>query len=273
MGNMSGLIFIGACCGLFLAGCRQLEPAPKELDRLFPWFFSQVDQAEPEQLAEGFRNLYAAADPGSLDGPIDGTLTRLHVDDLGTALVDAPKLDRAAGVYMLRPLRCGMQQLQRVLTHGAQDELYPDAYDTYSRTFTSDASAFSQGETDLITWNVEYSATILGKSYTSTVLGALRRVPVLDAQQSPHGETVVARAYIPEPASFEKDGTSLNQDYQIEMYVPMGEVEILHAYGIWREADFGAGIDSEDEGTQRLLLNNLAKWDEETEALCAQGRP
>lgn len=258
---------------LTAAGCRQLEPAPKALDRLFPWFFGQIDQAEPEQLAEGFRNLYAAADADGLDEAVDGTLSLLQRDDLGDAVVEAPALSRAAGVYMLRPLDCSMEQLEKILTHQAQDELYPDAYDTYERQFTSDKQAYSNKVEDLLTWEVDYTATILGKSYRSTVLGALRRVPVIDAEQSPHGETIVARAHIPEPAAFEKDGTSLDQDYQIEMYMKMGGGRILHAYGIWRQADFGAGIDSDSEGAQRLLLNNLAKWDEETEALCADGRP
>ncbi len=258
---------------LATSGCRKLEPAPKELDRLFPWFFSEIDQAEPEQLAEGFRNLHAAADGDTLDDTQDGTLSRLDNDALGTAEVESPDLDRAAGVYMLRPLKCSMGQLEKVLYHDDQKELYPDAYETYRRTFVTDKADYVQGAEDLLRWEVEYTATILGKSYSSEVHGTLRRVPVLDAEQSPFGQTLVARAYIPSPAVFEKDGTSLAQDYQIEMYHKIGDGEILHAYAIWRQADFGAGIDSESEGAQRLLLNNLAKWDEETEALCAEGRP
>ena len=38
-------------------------------------------------------------------------------------------------------------------------------------------------------------------------------------------------------------------------------------------ADFGGGITSDNEGSQRLLLNELADWDTTTEELCAAGRP
>lgn len=266
-------LLLAPTLALVLPGCRKLEPAPKELDRLFPWFFSEIDQAEPEQLAEGFRNLHAAADGDTLEDTQDGTLSRLDEDALGTAEVEDPELGRAAGVYMLRPLKCSMAQLEKVLYHDDQKELYPDAYETYGRSFVTDKPAYVRGDEDLLRWEVDYTATILGKSYSSEVHGTLRRVPVIDGDQSPFGQNLVARAYIPAPAVFEKDGTSLDQDYQIEMYHKIGDGLVLHAYAIWRQADFGAGIDSESEGAQRLLLNNLAKWDEETEALCAEGRP
>ena len=48
---------------------------------------------------------------------------------------------------------------------------------------------------------------------------------------------------------------------------------MLHAQAMWREADFGAGYTSDDTGVQRLVLNQLAKWDRQTEELCLDGRP
>ncbi len=261
-----------ALCALAF-GCKKVEPAPKALDRLFPWFFENIDQADDEQLAEGFRNLHKAGEVDALDELVDGSLSDLDPEALGSAEVEAPEPSKAAGVYMLRRLRCSLPQLERVLAHQAQDELYPDAYDTYDRSFTTDRAAYMGGDEDLLRWDVDYTATILGKSYESKVIGALRRIPKIDAEQSPFGDTLVARAHIPEPAVFEKDSTSLRQDYQIEMYYPVGKGEVLHAYAIWREADFGAGINSDSEGSQRLLLNNLDSWDKETEALCEAGRP
>ena len=272
MHRPSPLCFAVFALGL-LGGCRKVEPAPKALDRLFPWFFQMIDEAEDEQLAEGFRNLHKAGKISELEDLVDGSLSDIEAAELGSAEVDAPAPNKAAGVYMLRRLKCSLPQLERALIHQAQDELYTDAYDTYDRTFTTDRSAYVEGAEDLLRWDVRYTATILGKSYESEVIGALRRVPRIDEEQSPFGDTLVARAHIPRPANFEKDGTTLEQDYQIEMYYPMGGGEVLHAYGIWREADFGAGINSDSEGSQRLLLNNLDSWDKETEKNCAEGRP
>jgi hypothetical protein len=262
---------------VFLLGtiaCKGVEPAPKELDRLFPWFFANIDQAEDEQLAEGFRNLHKAADGASLEDTVDGSISDITGAELGSAEVDKPAPALAAGVYMLNRLHCSIGQLERVLSYKDQRELYPDAYETYKRTFRSSQNAWLSEEEHELSWDVDYTATILGKSYQSDVIGHLRRVPEVDADASPFGPTLIARAHIPHPATFEGDGnTSLDQDYQIEMYYRLDGGDLMHAYGIWREADFGGGINSDNESSQRLLLNNLKSWDDETEALCEEGLP
>ena len=64
----------------------------------------------------------------------------------------------------------------------------------------------------------------------------------------------------------------MDQDYQLEAYWTSGG-RVVHAYGMWRKASFGTGFDMESESSQRILLNNLLDWDEDTAALCAEGRP
>jgi len=254
-------------------GCRKIEPAPAALDRLFPWFFTKIDEGSDEELAEGIRNLHKAGKVAQLEDTVDGTISKLTKDEL--AVVDLQNRDpsKASGVYMLNKVTCGLPQLERILYHKQQDDLYEDTYDRYDRTFTTDKQAYIDRDTAELSWEVEYDATILGKECTSTVLAKLRRVPVLDDEQSPFGPALIARAHIPRPAQFSGGNTSLSQDYQIEMYYKAGNGEILHAYGIWREADFGGGVTSDNEGSQVILLNELAKWDEVTETLCEEGRP
>ena len=116
---------------------------------------------------------------------------------------------------------------------------------------------------------VSYSATILGTSYTADLLSGVRRIPEL----SPFGPALVTAAWLTGPADFDSDSKSMDQDYQVEIYYERSPGEILHAYGVWREADFGSGFTSNDEGVQRLLLNSLADWDDTTVELCAEGRP
>ena len=64
----------------------------------------------------------------------------------------------------------------------------------------------------------------------------------------------------------------MNQDYQLELYWTLGRARV-HAYGMWRQADFGSGFDMEGESASGTLLNNLLDWDDDTAALCAEGRP
>jgi hypothetical protein len=253
-------------------GCKKLENAPAALDRLFPWFFKAIDEGTDEQLAEGFRNLHKAGDVKNLDDTVDGLISDLSKEDLAVVGLEGKNPSKAPGVYMLNPFQCGLGQLEKVLAHKNQDNLYPDAYDRYDRSYTSDRDAYFDRDEELLTWTVDYTATILSATYDSDLRGALRYVPELDDEATPFGPMLIARTYIPRPARFESNNKSLDQDYQIEMFY-RHKGRIVHAYGLWREADFGSGINSESEIAQKSLLNELAKWDEETEANCAAGRP
>jgi hypothetical protein len=255
-----------------VGGCKKVEPAPKELDRLFPWFFTGIEDRSDEELAEGLRNLHEQARKLGLGETHDGSISRLEAADLeGMGIERDPA--KAAGVYLLNPLACGLGQLDRILSYKDQDELYEGVYDRYDREFTSERERYLNREVPELTWTVNYEATILGKSYESDIDGMLRAVPALDSEQSPYGEFLIARAYIPRPARFDSGNVRLDQDYQIEIYYNAPGAGLLHAYGLWREADFGGGITSENEGSQRLLLNELAAWDEDTAALCEAGQP
>lgn len=258
---------------LFATGCRNLDPAPKALDRLFPWFFTSIEEGTDEDLALGFRNLHKAGDIAQLDDTVDGLISDLSKDDLRSIGLGGKSPSKAPGVFMLNTVKCSLGQLEKVLAHKAQNDLYPDAYDTYDRSFTSNKEAYFDRDETTLTWDVDYTATIVGKSYRSDIKGMLRYIPDIDEEDTPFGPMLVARAYIPRPAEFESGKTTLNQDYQIEMYYKKGRGQVVHAYGLWREADFGGGLNSESEAAQRILLNELAAWDEETEDLCAAGRP
>ena len=65
---------------------------------------------------------------------------------------------------------------------------------------------------------------------------------------------------------------TFEQDYQIELFWERAPGELVHAYGIWREMNVG-GLSAEDEGFVNVTLNNMVDWDEQTVALCAEGRP
>jgi len=269
--TVAGLV-LGAhlICG---GGCKKVEPAPEALDRLFPYFFTQIDEGTDEDLAYGIRELHRVMQVEDVEDVMDGSISTLNRTDLEVVGMGSKNPGDAAGVYLVKRFDCSLAQLEAILSHKNQDELYEGVYDRYSRTYTSSKDAYLSREAMDLTWDLEYDATIVGKSYTSQVKGKLRRVRDLGAEESPFGSFLVSRAYIPRPAQFESGSTRLDQDYQIEMYYSASGGEILHAYGVWREADFGGGIDSDSEGSQRLLLNSMADWDDDTERLCAEGRP
>jgi hypothetical protein len=257
--------------GLALSACKKVEPAPKALDDLTHYFWQQFPDGEDAQLAEGVRNLHKAVDGGSLDELLDGTLTDLSRDEAELVGVNRdPK--SAQGLFLVNTFDCELSQLEEIVSYVHQDELYPDTYSSYEREFSSDRGDFLSGDSDTLTWSVHYEVDDL-VDYSSDIKGGLRRVPTLDDEQSPYGDVLLARTYLPSPAKFDDPDKSLDQDYQMEVYYERSGGEILHLYAIWRQADFGGTFTTDNEGFQRLMLNNLADWDDVTEERCAEGRP
>lgn len=242
-----------------LLACRKIEPAPADLDGLLHWFWAEYEPAEDEALLEGITNAQAIVDVQALAEEFeDGTLTDLSVEE--AALVGVTDRDPAlaVGLYLLNVFDCSMDQLEPVLWEPDQASLYEGVYESYERTFTSSQEDFASGAVDTLSWEVVYEAKLLGSAYVAETVGGLRRLP---------DGALLQRTYLPEPAVYDSDGKSFDQDYQIEIYIEQPEGVMLHLYGLWRQADYGIG-DLENEDLQRILLNNLAKWDDSTEAAC-----
>jgi hypothetical protein len=252
-------------------GCKKVEPAPAELDALFHYVWDGYDAGEDEVLHEAIRNLDAAVDGASVDGPADGSLTPLSDEQGALVGVTDRSPTAAAGVYLVNLIRCDLGALEQILTEPAQDQLYEGTYESYSRDYHGDIDGFLQGADHTLSWDVTYTASVLGAGYTASLDSSLRRVVAMDDETSPWGDVMLARAYLPEPAEFDSDNKTLDQDYQLEAYWQRAPGEIVHAYAVWRQADWGAGFTSDDDGIQRLMLNALADWDETTDELCASG--
>jgi hypothetical protein len=178
----------------------------------------------------------------------------------------------ATPAFLVNRYRCDLDQLARILVHLDQDALY-NAYDAYTRRYTTDFGAWERGERDDVAWEVDLTASGFGLgSYDERLLGGVRRLPIPDdvVGDFPMRELLVARTWIPYPARGSQ--IDFRQDYQLEIYVPWGEGEILHLYGLWRELTTGFGSFA-DGVVQTVTLSNLVSWDETTERLCAEGRP
>ena len=257
---------------VLLGACKKVEPAPEGLDELFHYGWQNFDSPEDEELAAAVVNLHPAIEGGSLEDTLDGSLSTLSADDIGLVGRDGVDPALAAGMYIARPVACDLDTLARILVAPNQHELYTGVYDAYERAYDGSGEDFASGATDALTWELEYTSSLLGATYTASAVGSLRRVPVIDDELSPHGESIWFRAYAPVPAEFEGDNNkNVNQDYQLEAFWEPEPGRILHVYAMWREANYGSGYDTSSEGVQRIIVNNMAKWDDTTEELCADG--
>ncbi|MBW2257952.1 MAG: hypothetical protein JRI25_25585 [Deltaproteobacteria bacterium] len=266
-------VLLLAIASLPLAACRGVDPAPEDLDALMHYLWERFEEGEDLEIHEGVVNLHDAVDGATLEDAWDGALTPLTPEQAALVGVDDRDPADAPGFVLVHPILCDLDHLDDILAHPDQDELYTGVYDAYQRTWTSDWDAYADGEVDILTWDLEYEASVLGSSYTGTAKGMLRRVRGIDEEVSPFGTVLLARAHMPVPVAFERGNKSMDQDYQLEIYYDRADEEIVHTYGMWREADFGSGFTSESEVVQRLLLNGLEDWDHTTDDLCEDGVP
>lgn len=253
-----------------LLACRHPDPAPEDVDGLARWFWAHYDD-EDDAIAEAVANAHAALGADALEDATDGLISDLAAEDLATVgLSETHDPTLAAGMYLSNVFACELGQLEEIVYHLAQDELYEGVYDAYSRSYTSDFDAYVAREAPTLGWEVEISTSVglPNSAYTEWLDGGVRYVP-----DSDYGPVLLARTWMPGPAEFEDPDKSFEQDYQIEVYWERAPGEIVHLYAIWRQIDLGGGLDQDSDLVVGTTLNNLAKWDEATAELCAEGRP
>jgi hypothetical protein len=254
-----------------LVACKKVEEAPEELDALASYLWTAYDSDEAT-LADAADNLHQALRGDQLDATEDGLLSPLtRADAQAVGLDRDPKA--AVGLYIAGVMGCTLPELEEILSHPDQDELYPGSYVSYDRKLRSDRDDFLKGRTQEVRWDVTYEASILGAEFEASLTGGLRRV--VPAEGVPAvGPVLFGRFHAPAPARFpEGSARSIDQDYQLEAWYERAPGEVVHFYAMWREADFGGGFTTEDEGIQRIILNNMDAWDKDTVKLCEGGLP
>jgi len=256
---------------LLLAGCLDntpIQPAPEDRDGLFHWTWVNYESASDTDLADATLKLDAAVDGGSLDpaAPLKGGLKDLTRDELTqVAMENGADPAKGRGLYIVNTFDCTLDKLEQIVSALDQKSQYPDAYDTYSRSYTSDHDAYFARTTNELGWDTSIGSAILQAKYTEHLLGGMRRV-----ETSPLGPILFARTWMTAPAVFQGDGTHFDQDYQIEVFYERSPGHILHAYGMWREIRIDGLLTTDDAGMVNIIMDNLVKWDDQTAKLCAK---
>lgn len=254
---------------VFLGACRNVEPAPEDLDSLMHFVWQQLDEGTDEALNDAVLNLHDAIDGDALSDVLEGQVSYLSEEEVAYIGRDVDP-GTATGVLLADRITCTMSQLEQVLGYAAQDELYTGVYDAYDRDLDPSMPDFLAGTTDRTGWDVTYTSAVLGATYTVDSQSLMRRITEV---QTPDGPATLVRAHMVNPASFENPDTNsfLDQDYHLEIYWPH-DGEVLHVYALWKDIRM-LGFEDEGEQTQRITLNNLADWDEGTGTLCQEGLP
>ncbi len=274
-----------ALAALSLLGCHSTKLAPADLDGLAHWYWSEYDgvdspDGDDAAVISATLNLDAALGGQAADAPLTGTLTDLSDDEQALVALDpARDVSLSAGMFIANTLPCTLDQIERISIALDQDAQYPGTYDTYDRSYTSDSDAYLARETPYLTWESHIDATVLGASYHEDVDGGARYVTDDGSVEGGLGDMFITRVWLPTPATFfnadgsvdEDGGKSFDQDYQLEIYYPLSSTEIAHYYALWRQMDYGAGLNTDASSVQNTMLDALLKWDDANAKLCEDG--
>jgi hypothetical protein len=257
---------------LALGGCKKVEEVPADLDGVMHFLWQGVATGDDAALAEGVLNLDAALGGATLEDTTDGSISRLSATDVAPLGITDRNPADAAGIFMGGRILCALSMVAEIVTFPDQAVIYTGVYDFYDRAYDGEIDPFLAGDPDELGWSIDYGASVIGSSYTGHNEAFLRRVDI--GPDGPFDTAYLARYYAPEPAVFEEGSSkTFDQDYQFEVYWSRIPGETLHAYAMWRQADWGSGFTSEGEDVQRLLLNAMADWDRDTEKICEDGGP
>ena len=263
------------------AGCKPIEDAPEDMAEAIDRAWTALPSEDPDALASLLLSFDAFIDEEALsEGSVDGEQNRM--DAAAQALVELhappdddgswtlPDVTLARPFFLVNRFACASDDLVAILTEPDQDSLY-EAYETYERTYFGDIQPFLDGEDDALSWSGQLVGDIpLAGVYTYDFRTDLRRVVVPEGHPSAGAEAYLVRAWIPFPSVFDGGNKTFPQDYQLEMFVPVGD-DVVHVYAIWREMDLGALGTMESDAVARVVLNSLVSWDRKTSELCETG--
>lgn len=253
---------------LLLVACEPVDPAPEDLDGAFHWLWSHYGDGDAEAIGQAVANLGLAAGAADLVpfDAIDGALTDLTADEIAAVgMRDDADPSVTSGMFLANTFPCTLPRLEEIIISLDQMGQYDEAYDDYERRYDSDLDRYLEREEPILEWTSTISATMLGAEYDEVVKGQSLYVDAVET--GPGVPVVVARYWMPEEATFANPDFFFTQDYQLELYYERGDGQLVHLYAMWRHMGF-LEADTDDESIRRVILDNLADWDERTAELC-----
>lgn len=264
---IAGLLFV-----LLLACEPELEPAPADIDGVSHWLWVNFETADDASLDDAIDKAYKAADFDHFSEHYRGLLSDLTSAELAGVGMEDRDPKPAQGMYFVNMFDCDLAKMNEILYAKDQDVMYPEVYDTYTRSYTSDLAAYTAGESNTITWDLSYQATPLpSASYVAHSKGGLRYLGHDPEIALSHGPVVMQRIYMPQPAEYlDTDANEFLFDFQIELYIQSAPGRIAHFFPIWRHLAFnGVGASTDDNWVIDTIIDALIDWDTRSQELCA----
>ncbi len=258
-----------ALAALTTTGCLQPQEAPADLDGLARFFFDRFDPVDEDPAVSDIEMQDAISKLHDVLGGADlandhakGTMGKMTTTELEVVGRDDLDPARAVGLTVSGIVHCSLDRLQEIILEPDQLSLYPEAYESYERTYDPNDREHIQ------TWQIDYrSSDDVPNQFNAVVKSGIRFVP--ETEDAQFGRVLVRRGFFPERAVFDDDeNAEFTHDFQIETYHERAPGEIVHFYGIWRWMKLGV-LDISQATLMNITLDGMADWDKKTDTLCA----
>ena len=235
---------------LLAVGCRDVPPAPEELDELCGYLFAHFDEEHPDAIELGLYNL----DTWLLDN-LEETFEGYSVTNLSEATVNALD-DRARNTDAMLGAAVGTESPYPPYALGIpqlvedQEALFPDTHDLYNRTYLTETECFVDTKCELaeVQNYIEDTYPAIGSVITNNH-GQYRWV------ETDKGLAWVQRTWFDQPAELEVDWIDIQDQYYLNVLLPYGE-GTLTLQSMWVEAYF-SNLPMPEDAAKRLLISQM----------------
>lgn len=245
----AGLVFTS------LVGCKPLPEAPLELDELCGYLFEHAgDDDDTLALEAGAINLDAWLDV-NIESTAEGYSVNTLSDESVNALNDGERsLDGVKGAAVGHTSEHAISDLVSSLVGDDMMAIYPDNYETFSRTFDDDPACFLAGECAAL--QAETFSTI---DYSVVTVEVDSMVQYRWVETADYGRVAIERTWMRTPAIVSLDFLAVNQQYYVWMFIPgVDGVGSRSIQATWMVAQMGDGAPPEDI-VLGIVVNSMSK--------------
>jgi hypothetical protein len=215
-----------------LAGCRRLPDAPQSLEELTNYLFVHFEDDNDLALQAGVINTHDWLALNFKEANTGYRVQDLSIDAVDNLGID-PVLEGQVGVAVGYDVQANTEALMNVIVTVDGNDMDPEHYLLYDRTFLTDPNCFLSGECDFLSYTLEsistYPLSLEVRAWNTT---EIRRVPF--GGQSAY----ILRNWMTAPAEINVDWIAFDQQYYISTILPC-EAATRRLDAGWIVADFG----------------------------------
>ena len=202
-------------------GCRHLPEAPQELDELCGYLFEHAnDEPDLLTLEAGAVNLDAWLDT-SIAATSEGYSVNTLSDDAVNSLNDGERsLDGVKGAAVGYTSANDAETLMSTLVSASPQDMYPDEYLSFERTWDGDPDCFASGECQSLA--AESFSTLSLPAGIEAQVDSMVQYRWVDTED--FGRVAIQRTWMREPPTLNVDWLSVDQQYYVWMFIPNNDV-------------------------------------------------